>query len=119
MSAYAAICDHGVAARAAFAAAHFGEYAEAVFWLQLPKALALLSAGSAGPAAFWSDVDESSAQDTVQGHFAVDKNVQKFNKSDMEISTNKTTAAVPPSSVGTPPAWFKMVHVPHSFKQSK
>lgn len=36
---YASIVNKGCAARFAFAAAIFGESAEALFWLQLPKAL--------------------------------------------------------------------------------
>lgn len=36
---YASIADRGSAARFAFAAAIFGEFSEALFWLQLPHAL--------------------------------------------------------------------------------
>lgn len=53
-SVYAATCGQGCAQRFAFAAAHFGDYEEALFWLQLPRALSLLSSGSAGPSAFWT-----------------------------------------------------------------
>ncbi|CAM6125774.1 unnamed protein product [Calypogeia fissa] len=102
VSAYAAICNQGVAARAAFAAAHFGEYAEAIFWLQLPKALALLSAGSAGPAAFWSSADYCPAKATAQA------DSQKLSKLDLETATKKKTEATSLSSLETPPAWFKM-----------
>ncbi|KAL3689312.1 hypothetical protein R1sor_015621 [Riccia sorocarpa] len=66
VTAYEAIASQGVAARAAFTAAHFGEYAEAVFWLQLPQALASLSVGSAGPNAFWNSTDASPVKRQVQ-----------------------------------------------------
>lgn len=36
---YTAIVNKGSAARFAFAAAMFGEFSEALFWLQLPRAL--------------------------------------------------------------------------------
>ncbi|GBG86177.1 hypothetical protein CBR_g41081 [Chara braunii] len=52
-SAYVAVCHSGTAARCAFTAAHYGDVDEAVFWVHLPRALALLSHGSAGPGAFW------------------------------------------------------------------
>ncbi|KAL2631416.1 hypothetical protein R1flu_016102 [Riccia fluitans] len=66
VAAYEAVSSQGVATRAAFTAAHFGEYAEALFWLQLPKALALLSVGSAGPNAFWNSADTSPVKRQVQ-----------------------------------------------------
>eukprot|EP01018_Ginkgo_biloba_P039533 Gb_06602 [translate_table: standard] len=40
---YAALLDKGCTARFAFAAAHFGEFSEGLFWLQLPHALSLLT----------------------------------------------------------------------------
>ncbi|BFI33782.1 hypothetical protein AXG93_59s1230 [Marchantia polymorpha subsp. ruderalis] len=66
VAAYEAISSQGVAARAAFTAAHFGEYAEAVFWLQLPRALALLSIGSAGKNAFWKSANALPVRQQVQ-----------------------------------------------------
>lgn len=52
---YAALASKSSTLRFAFAAAHFGDYAEAAFWLQLPQALDRLSKGSGGPSAFWED----------------------------------------------------------------
>lgn len=56
---YADLSSKSSTLRLAFAAAHFGDYAEAVFWLQLPQALALLSRGSGGPVSFWKDTKGS------------------------------------------------------------
>ncbi|XP_024526780.1 WD repeat-containing protein 11 [Selaginella moellendorffii] len=47
---YTALSKQGCASRLAFAAAHFGNYLEALFWLQLPRALALLVDGPTEPA---------------------------------------------------------------------
>eukprot|EP00250_Pteridium_aquilinum_P015429 c22572_g1_i1 orf=475-4656(+) len=59
---YAALASKSSTLRFAFAAAHFGDYAEAAFWLQLPHSLSLLSKGSGGPSAFWEDIKATSSE---------------------------------------------------------
>ncbi|KAJ7557212.1 hypothetical protein O6H91_05G117000 [Diphasiastrum complanatum] len=55
ISDYSAVCNQGCATRYAFAAAHFGDYLEATFWLQLPKALDLLNIAAAKTNASWEE----------------------------------------------------------------
>ncbi|MCO5563310.1 hypothetical protein L7F22_016950 [Adiantum nelumboides] len=57
---YAALPTKSCTLQFAFAAAHFGDYAEAAFWLQLPHSLSLLSKGSSGPSAFWESTEVKS-----------------------------------------------------------
>ena len=106
---YEAICKRGVSTRCAFAAAHFGEYSEAVFWLQLPRALALLSYGSAGPGSFWRKLDKSnSAQAGGSGIITSEVQVNKLDRG-MTFIPPKIT--VPNSPEGElPAAPFKLVN---------
>lgn len=105
---YAAICRKSVATRCAFAAAQFGEYPEAVFWLQLPRALALLSYGSAGPTAFWGtkksekDHQESEEKDTTSSQ------LNKTFDRGMTFINSKVTTPYSPEGV-LPDAPFKLV----------
>ncbi|KAH7442491.1 hypothetical protein KP509_03G091500 [Ceratopteris richardii] len=48
---YAALASKSCTLRFAFAAAHFGDFAEAAFWLQLPHSLSLLCRDTSGPLA--------------------------------------------------------------------
>ncbi|KAI5069331.1 hypothetical protein GOP47_0015632 [Adiantum capillus-veneris] len=59
---YAALATKSCTLRFAFAAAHFGDYAEAAFWLQLPHSLSLLCKGSSGPSAFWESTKATSPE---------------------------------------------------------
>lgn len=114
---YAAVCRQGVATRCAFAAAQFGEYSEAVFWLQLPRALALLSYGSAGPTGFWRTTkkehssateqkpQESEGKDICTSEVPVNKSL------DREMSFRNPKVATPYSPEGVlPGAPFKLVN---------
>lgn len=115
---YAAICRQGVATRCAFAAAQFGEYSEAVFWLQLPRALALLSYGSAGPNAFWGTTgrkDEEKSQGS-EGNDIYTSEVQGSKSLDRGMTFRDTKVTIPYSPEGVlPAAPFKLVSYISSF----
>lgn len=113
---YAAICRQGVATRSAFAAAQFGEFSEAIFWLQLPRALALLSYGSAGPASFWENLERTSSSHTGsppvdsngKGIFTSEVQINKSMDQGMTFITPKVTVPNSPAGV-LPPTSFKLV----------
>lgn len=114
---YAAICRQSVATRCAFAAAQFGEYSEAVFWLQLPRALALLNYGSAGPTAFWgtpgknnnSSATEQKSQES-EGNDIYTSEVRANKSMDRGMTFINSKVATPYSPEGIlPNAPFKLV----------
>jgi len=113
---YAALCRQSVATRCAFAAAQFGEYSEAVFWLQLPRALALLSYGSAGPTAFWgttgrnkSSATEPKSQES-EGNDIYTSEVLANKPLDRGMTFINSKVATPYSPEGVlPDAPFKLV----------
>lgn len=107
---YAAICTQSVATRCAFAAAQFGEYSEAVFWLQLPRALALLSYGSAGPTAFWGTPATEQKSQESQGNDIYTSEVQANKAIDRGMTFINSKVATPYSPEGVlPDAPFKLV----------
>ena len=109
---YAAICRQGVATRCAFAAAQFGEYSEAVFWLQLPRALALLGYGSAGPNAFWATPGRNNGEKSQEsgGNDIYTSEVQDNKSLDRGMTFKNTKVTIPYSPEGVlPDAPFKMV----------
>jgi hypothetical protein len=109
---YAAICRQGVATRCAFAAAQFGEYSEAVFWLQLPRALALLSYGSAGPNAFWVSTVRNNGEKSQEseGNDIYTSEVQGNKSLDRGMTFKDTKVTIPYSPEGVlPAASFKLV----------
>ena len=57
---YAALASKGSTLRFAFAAAHFGDYNEALFWLQLPHALGILNRGSSCSTTFRNNITATS-----------------------------------------------------------
>lgn len=114
---YTAICKQSVATRCAFAAAQFGEYSEALFWLQLPRALALLSYGCAGPTAFWvtngrnkkSSVTEPISEES-DGNDIYTSEVQVSKPLDRGMTFINSKVAAPYSPEGVlPDAPFKLV----------
>ncbi|XP_024388450.1 uncharacterized protein [Physcomitrium patens] len=115
---YAAVFKQGVATRCAFAAAQFGENSEAVFWLQLPRALALLSYGSAGPTAFWRPMRQSNSSAT--GENSQESEVKESYDSEVPVNESLDSGmtfinpkvAIPFTPVGVlPAAPFKLIHV--------
>lgn len=122
---YTAICRQGVATRCAFAAAQFGEYPEAGFWLQLPRALSLLSFGSAGPTAFWGDSERSSSVPPKESSLIMSNEEGSIVNSDLLASksldkgmtfiTPKVLTPISPNGV-LPSATFKLVSYCFQYK---
>lgn len=108
---YEAICKRGVSTRCAFAAAHFGEYSEAVFWLQLPRALALLSYGSAGPGSFWRKLDKNKSTSAQAGGSGITTSEVQINKLDRGMTFISPKITIPSAPEGElPAAPFKLVN---------